>query len=195
MLGNEGVNNRAMFGDCIWASEPADMGLMETPFDGAAEVRSESPSSDQGQSLFGPNLSFGGINDVNSHFQSGPQMNALPGMQPASQFSTQSGLHQQVLHQQHHHANQGIFGTAGAFPEFESFIAPSTGRLRGGEGLQAYPAPGPFNPYGEANGLGALGVASNPGRVLPTAGGLDWQVYGAFGPQQQSQQQQGYWGP
>lgn len=188
---NEGGNNRAVFGESMWAAEPADIGLMDSPFGGSG-VRSESPSSqhgsDHGQSFFGPNLGFSGMAEVNNNFQSGAQLTAL---QPL-QFSAQSGLHQQVLQHQHQHAH-GVFGNAGAFPEFESFIAPSTGRLRGGEGLQAYPAPGPFNPYADASGLGALGVAPNPGRVSPTTGGLDWQVYGAFG-QQQSPQQPGYWG-
>jgi hypothetical protein len=192
MLNHEGGNNRAMFGETAWAAEPVDIGLMETPFDG---VRSESPSSqhgsDNGQNFFGSNLGFGGMNDGNSNFQPGLQLNTLPGM--PLQLSTQPGLHQQVIQQQHHQANQGMFGPAGAFPEFESFIAPSTGRLRGGEGLQAYPAPGPFNPYGAASSLGALAVPLNPGRASPTAGGLDWRVYGAFG-QQQPQQQPGYWG-
>jgi hypothetical protein len=167
---------------------------MDTHFGGSAEVRSESPSSqhgsDHGQNIFGSNLGFGGMNEVNNHFSSGPPLNSLP---PGMHLSTQAGLHQQVLQHQHQQANPGMFGPVGAFPEFESFIAPSTGRLRGGEGLQAYPAAGPFNPYGGASSLGALGVAPNPGRVSPTAGGLDWQVYGAFG-QQQSQQQTGYWG-
>lgn len=193
MLNNEGGNNRVMFSDNVWASEPAEINLMETPFGGSAGVRSESPSSqhgsDHGQNIFGPNLGFGGINDVNSHFSSGAQLNALPGVH----LSAQAGLHHQVLQHQHHQANHGMFGAVGTFPEFESFIAPSTGRLRGGEGLQAYPAAGPFNPYGDTSSLGALGVASNPGRVSPTASGLEWQVYGTFG-QQQPQQQTGYWG-
>jgi hypothetical protein len=169
---------------------------MDTPFGGSG-VRSESPSSqhgsDHGQTYFGPNLGFSGMNDANSNFQSGTQLTTLPSLPPL-QFSTQSGLHQQILQHQHRQAHQGVFGNTNTFPEFESFIAPSTGRLRGGEGLQAYPAPGPFNPYGDASGIGALGVASNPGRVSPTASGLDWQVYGGFGQQQQSQQQPGYWG-
>jgi len=186
---SEGGSNRAMFGENVWAAEPAEIGLMETPFGGSAGVRSESPSgSDHGQNSFGSNLGFGGMNDGSSHFPSGPQLNALPGMH----FTTQSGLHHQVLQHQHHQANQGMFGTVGAFPEFESFIAPSTGRLRGGEGLQSYPAAGPFSPYGDASGLGALGIPSNPGRVSPTASGLEWQVYGTFG-QQPPQQQTGYW--
>lgn len=193
MLNNEGGNNRVMFAEGAWASEPTEIGgLMETPFGGSAGVRSESPSSqhgsDHGQSLFGSNLGFSGINDITSNFQSGTQLNTL---QPL-QFSTQSGLHQQVLQNQHHQA-QGMFGASGTFPQFESFIAPSTGRLRGGEGLHAYPAPGPFNPYGGASGLDTLGVPPNPGRVSPTPSALDWQVYGGFG-QQPSQQQQGYWG-
>lgn len=193
MLNNEGGNNRVMFGESVWAAEPAEIGLMESPFGGSAGVRSESPSSqhgsDHGHNSFGPNLGFGGMNDGNSHFPSGTQLNTLPGMH----FSTQPGLHHQVLQHQHHQANPGMFGAVGTFPEFESFIAPSTGRLRGGEGLQAYPAAGPFNPYGDASGLGALSVASNPGRVSPTASGLEWQLYGPFG-QQPSQQQPGYWG-
>ena len=191
---HEGGNNRAVFGEGMWAAEPTDIGLMETPFGGSG-VRSESPSSqhgsDHGQNFFGPNLGYSGMSDVNNHFQSGAQLATLPNLQPL-QFSTQSGLHQQVLQHQHQQAH-GVFGAAGAFPEFESFIAPSTGRLRGGEGLQAHPAPGPFNPYGDASGLGALGVPLNPARVSPTTSGLDWQVYGGFG-QQQSQQQPGYWG-
>jgi len=192
MLNND---NRVVFAESIWAAEPTEIGLMETPFGGSG-VRSESPSSqngsDNGQNFFGPSLGYSGINDVNSNFQSGAQLTTLPSMQPL-QFPPQSGLHQQVLQHQHHTAHQGVFGTAGTFPEFESFIAPSTGRLRGGEGLQAYPATGPFNPYGDASSLGALGVASNAGRVSPTGSSLDWQVYSAFG-QQPSQQQPGYWG-
>lgn len=193
---NEGGNNRAVFGEGIWAAEPAEINLMETPFGGSG-VRSESPNSqhgsDHGQNFLGSNIGFSGMNDVNSNFQSGAQLTTLPSVPPLP-FSTQSGLHQQVLQHQHQQAHQGVFGAANTFPEFESFIAPSTGRLRGGEGLQAYPAPGPFNPYGDASGLGALSATSNPGRVSPTASGLDWQVYGAFG-QPQSQQQPGYWGP
>ena len=193
MLSNEGGNNRVMFGEGVWATEPGEMGLMETPFGGSAGVRSESPSSqhgsDHGQNFFGPSLGFSGVGDVNNNFQSGTQ---LPTLQPL-QFPGHSGLHQQVLQHQHNHANQGMFGAAGAFPQFESFIAPSTGRLRGGEGLQAYPAAGPFNPFGDASGLGTLGVAPSPSRVSPTASGLDWQVYNAIG-QQQSPQQPGFWG-
>lgn len=191
MLNNEGANNRALYGEGLWAAEPAEISLMDTPFGGSG-VRSESPSSqhgsDHGQNFFGSNIGYGGMNDVNSNFQSGAQLTTLPSIQPL-QFPTQSGLHQQVLQHQHHQAHQGVFGNAGTFPEFESFIAPSTGRLRGGEGLQAYPAPGPFSPFGDTSGLGALGVASNPGRVSPTA---DWPVYSGFG-QQPSQQQTGYW--
>jgi len=195
MFSNEGGGNRAMFGEAVWAAEPTEIGLMETPFSGTAAVRSESPSSqhgsDHGQNFFSSNLGFGGMND-NSHFQPGPQPNTLPSMQSHLHLSTQTGLHQQVLHHQHHQANQGLFSATGAFPEFESFIAPSTGRSRGGEGLQAYPAPGPFNPFGDVSGLGTLGVVQNPGRVSPTPGGLDWPVYSNFG-QQQPQQQPGYW--
>jgi len=143
---NEGGSNRAVFGEGIRAVEPAKISLMETQFGGSG-VRSESPNSqhgsDHGQNFLGRNIGFGGMNDVNN-FQSGAQLTTLPSMQPL-QFSTQSGLHQQ--------ARQGAFGTAGLFPEFESFIAPSTGRVRGGEGLQAYSAPRPFNTYGDACGL------------------------------------------
>jgi len=141
---NEGGSNRALFGEGIRAAEPAKISLMETQFGGSG-VRSESPNnqhrSDYGQNFLGRNIGFGGMNDVNSNFQSAAQLTTLPSMQPL-QFSTQSDLYQQ--------ARQGAFGTAGLFPKF---IAPSTGRVCGGESLQAYPAPGPFVPYRDASGL------------------------------------------
>ena len=164
-----------MFGEGIRAAEFGGRG-----------VRSESPNnqhrSNHGQYSFDPNIGFGGTSDVNSNFQSGAQLTTLPSMQPL-QFLTQSGLHQQ--------AHQEMFGNAGLFPYFQPPIAPSTGPLRGREGLQAYSAPGlhprpPLPPASQHHqgGVGTAGSLPEFESLIapPTGRGEGLQGYTPFNP-------------